>query len=93
LRNFASKIGKTQKSGDHRQEDLAKSGYKSDTTYKYLIALLYFWLQTENQINKSGFLKTFFPHFCAKKTLENHFIFQILTFNYNNSSQKNNTTL
>jgi hypothetical protein len=49
LRNFTSKLGKT-----HRQEDLAKSGYKSDTTYKYLIALLYFWLHTENQINKSG---------------------------------------
>jgi hypothetical protein len=34
-------------------EDLAKSGYKPDMKYKSL-TIPYFWLLTENQIQKSG---------------------------------------
>jgi hypothetical protein len=43
---------KTWKNGDHTQGNLAKSGYKQDMEYKYLINLLYLWLQSENQICK-----------------------------------------
>jgi len=34
---------------DHPEEDLAKSGYKSNMIYKSLIILLYIWLPTGNQ--------------------------------------------
>jgi hypothetical protein len=40
------------KNGDHIQEDIAKFGYNQDMEYKYLINLLYLWLQIENQIRK-----------------------------------------
>jgi hypothetical protein len=39
-----------EKRGEHPKEDLAKSGYKSDVEYEYLIILLYSWLHIESQI-------------------------------------------
>jgi len=51
-------------------EDLAKSGYKPDMKYKSL-TILYFWLLTENQIQKSGdflFFYFFQSHFWQLKT-------------------------
>jgi hypothetical protein len=39
-----------EKSGYCLKEDLAKSGYKPDVKYKFLIIFLYFWLQNENHI-------------------------------------------
>jgi hypothetical protein len=45
------------KSGYCLKEDLAKSGYKPDMKYKFLIIFLYFWLQNENHIQEYG-------HFC-----------------------------
>jgi hypothetical protein len=43
---------KIWKDGNHTQEDLTKFGYNQDMEYKYLINLLYLWLQVENQICK-----------------------------------------
>jgi len=43
---------KLWKDGNHTQENLAKSNYNQDMEYKYLINLLYLWLQVENQICK-----------------------------------------
>jgi hypothetical protein len=38
-------IRRCRKSGDHAQEDLAKSGYKPDLEYQTLFILLYVWLR------------------------------------------------
>ncbi len=43
FRNFS-----LQPNGNHSYGDLAKSGYQPDIKHKYLITLLYFWLQIEN---------------------------------------------
>jgi hypothetical protein len=45
-------IGKCRKSGNPHQEDLAKLGYKPNMKYKTLIIVLYFWLHTQNLIQK-----------------------------------------
>jgi hypothetical protein len=60
-------------SGNHPEEYLAKSGYKSDLRYKSLINLLYLWLQTEHQQYESD-LFCYFSHFWQMKP------FQIISF-------------
>jgi hypothetical protein len=44
--------------------------------YKTLINLLYLWLDTENQMQKSGDFS--FPSLLAIETLQHHFISEIL---------------
>jgi hypothetical protein len=44
------KFGRCRKSGDCPEEDLAKSGYKSELNYKSLVILLYLWLHNESHI-------------------------------------------
>jgi hypothetical protein len=51
---FYKEISVCSQSGNHPYEDLAKSGYQPDIKHKSLITLLYFWLQIENKILKSG---------------------------------------
>jgi len=50
---FFEGISACSQSGNHPYRYLAKCGYKKDIKRKYLITLLYFWLQIENKILKS----------------------------------------
>jgi hypothetical protein len=67
-------IRKCKKSGDHPQEDLAKSGYNSHMTYRTLIILLYLWLHAQNQTWQIGDFNYFFS-LLAIENLQNHFFF------------------
>jgi hypothetical protein len=66
-----------RKNDEHLLEDLAKSGYKPDMKYKSL-TILYFWLLTENRIQKSGDLNYYYYYFSvtflAIENLQNQFI-------------------
>jgi hypothetical protein len=47
---WLSVVGRWRNNGADAQEDLAKSGCKPGMSHKSLISLLFFWLNTENQI-------------------------------------------
>jgi hypothetical protein len=64
---WQSSIGRCRKSDACPKEDLAKSGYKPDMKYKFLIILLYSWLQTETKYRNLVNFTGFFPHFWQMK--------------------------
>jgi hypothetical protein len=51
----------TQDKGNHAQEELAKSGYRSQRNLEKFKESLYFWVTCWNLLSKYGDFRIFFP--------------------------------
>jgi hypothetical protein len=72
-------MGRCRRNGEHREEDLAKSGYKSNMKYKYWIILLYigYTLKTKHKN-----LRIFFSSLFVIENLQNRLIFEYFKFSF-----------